>query len=441
MPFEIRRRGKQPSPFTLCRRLVGPSLVIAAVVGIRQITASSSEFSKRVSHAVSTTTPNEEFRTVQVQVIHRHGDRTPITAMKDEAYWASKLVPPEWQEKIAEGTHILRNPGQANTHFAKGRGPFGKLTQLGLFQMIGVGETLRDDLHRDLHEDYRPLQPEHIRVVSTDFPRTIQSVRGVLVGLFPDGPGKSIQIDCRHTDWLIPDPQPRRSQEQTDLEAALSSRPHILQRDEELKPLAIKCTDALRDLLANDAFEVSYGIGEEKDSSSGTVNTKPLAWAQLAEITKCLKVHNRLPTGEISDADIETLSGHTAWRWFENLRNPRLTFLAMNKFALTILNSMHSAGDKGTPPVTIYSAHDSSLIGLLSAFRLEQPVEWPEYASYLKIELLETTSTDSRKPEYVVRFSLNGKLLRSNWHGKLRDVIPLNVLAHYVKTEGAVKVT
>ena len=98
----------------------------------------------------------------------------------------------------------------------------------------------------------------------------------------------------------------------------------------------MKCTNALRDLLSNDAFDVSYGVGEEKDSPSGVVDTKPLAWAQLAEITKCLKVHNRLPA-EITDEDIAALSGHTAWRWFENLRDPRLSFLAMNKFAICAL--------------------------------------------------------------------------------------------------------
>jgi acid phosphatase len=95
------------------------------------------------------------------------------------------------------------------------------------------------------------------------------------------------------------------------------------------------------------------------------------------------------------------------------------------------------------PPLTIYSAHDSTLIGLLCAFRLEQPTEWPEYGSYLKIDLLEKTNVDKdddlEEKEYVVRFYLNGKLLRSQWHGELREEISLNKLSHYVSTEGAVK--
>ena len=75
---------------------------------------------------------------------------------------------------------------------------------------------------------------------------------------------------------------------------------------------------------------------------------------------------------------------------------------------------------------------------------MEQPTKWPEYGSYIKIELLEVMMTDNdtdtkQKKEYVVRFFLNGKLLRSNWHGKTRETIPLDVLAHYIQTEGAIK--
>jgi hypothetical protein len=35
-------------------------------------------------------------------------------------------------QKVAIGTNILRDTGEAKTHAAAGRGPFGKLTQLGL---------------------------------------------------------------------------------------------------------------------------------------------------------------------------------------------------------------------------------------------------------------------------------------------------------------------
>ena len=44
-----------------------------------------------------------------------------------------------------------------------------------------------------------------------------------------------------------------------------------------------------------------------------------------------------------------------------------------------------------------------------------------------------------KEKDYVVRFFLNGQLLRSNWDGEPQDMIPLHVLAHNIKTVGAIK--
>ena len=87
---------------------------------------------------------SSSYRLRQVQVIHRHGDRSPITPMKDEPYWASLLIPSDVLSKVAQGTTIVRDPNVQNTHVAGGRGPFGKLTGLGLLQMVQVGSTLRE---------------------------------------------------------------------------------------------------------------------------------------------------------------------------------------------------------------------------------------------------------------------------------------------------------
>lgn len=41
------------------------------------------------------------------------------------------------------------------------------------------------------------------------------------------------------------------------------------------------------------------------------------------------------------------------------------------------------------PPLTLYSAHDSTLLGLICALNLESPSQWLGYGEYLKVELLE----------------------------------------------------
>jgi hypothetical protein len=411
----------------------------------------------------SASNPQRKYKTLSVQIIHRHGDRTTITPMKDEDFWASQLIKPQVLEKVAAGTTIKRGDA-SNAHKAQGRGPFGKLTQMGLFQMVELGNKLREELSSTSENDFqldengdvycsavwdpcRPLLPQNIKVISTDFERTIHSVQGTLVGLFPDGLGdddsNSIIIDVRHTNWMIPDPQPRRTKEQEELEASLALQPHLQQREKEMYPLAVKTTNALRDLLGDDAFTVSFGVGEASDNTGEDhTHEKPLPWAQLAEITKCLRSRNLLPAS-ITSEEQELIMEHTAWRWFESLRNPRLSYLAMHKLAQTMVTSMRHR--ESEPPVTLYSAHDSTLIGLICSFRLEMPSVWPKYGSYLKIELVEasladtSTTSDDDKKEHLVRFYLNGKLLPSNWNGVARDAIPLEMLAYNIKTEGAVK--
>jgi hypothetical protein len=101
------------------------------------------------SSSVATTT---EYRTVQVQIVHRHGDRSPITPLKDESYWESTLVPPEMLQQVARGTKVLHHEsiddGSNTKHVAHGRGPFGKLTKMGLLQMIDVGSRLKEELEQ-----------------------------------------------------------------------------------------------------------------------------------------------------------------------------------------------------------------------------------------------------------------------------------------------------
>ena len=405
------------------------------------------------------------YKTVQAHIIHRHGDRTPITPLKDEDYWSSTLCPPELLDKLSQGTREIRT--ETLTHKAGGRGPFGKLTQMGIFQMVDVGNQLRDDLctslssedacrldeHGNRHYEHlwysdNPMQLSDIKTISTDFPRTIQSLHGVLVGMFPDGFGDAettIDIDCRHTAWLIPDPQPRRSQEQEQLEVELASRDYFRRRDADMLPLARKVTEALAPLLAPEAFDFAFGVGEDDGSSSD--KQKVLTWAQLAEITKCLQVRGKLPPA-ISKEEQTQIIDHLAWRWFESLKDARLIHLAMHKFASEIVHAMRHCKDEESKKMIIYSAHDSSLIALMCMFRLELPSKWPEYSSFLKVELVEVSSNSEESSEggdasieYFVRFYLNGNLIKSKWDDdhEAAESISLQDLAHRVKTVGAHK--
>ena len=361
--------------------------------------------------------------------------------MADQDYWKGTLPSPTLLSKISEGTIVNKSDGSRAPHSAGGIGPFGKLTKLGLLQMVEVGSRIRDDLHSGeedgtntvdddgylhvnsgfLFTNTNPIHPSKVKIKSTDFPRTIQSVQALMLGLFPLGYDGEIEIDASHTDVLIPDPQPRLSLEQVELERELSHRSHLLEKEKELETLADRITKDLHELIDwENAHSANFGIGEEGDQE----RTRSLSFSQLSEVLTCLHVRGMLPES-ISHEDYRTVSSHSAWRWFENLRNENLAKLAMKGFMNFIMETLRdgrtSTKKEDGPVLHIYSCHDSSLIGLLCAFKLEPPTQWPEYGSFLKVELFKVEGSikqeegEETKVEYYVRFSLNGEVLKSSW--------------------------
>jgi Histidine phosphatase superfamily (branch 2) len=339
---------------------------------------------------VTAKSPTKLYRRA-VHVIHRHGDRTPITPLKDEAFWASQLISNDTLSKIATYTQLIEPENAQNTHNANGRGPFGKLTALGLQQMMDLGSKLRTELAgnndpivdtkgRTFHPhiftpQFDPVHPLSIRVRSTNFIRTIQSVQGLLHGLIPvenyrfytgNNASKNIAtIDIRHTNWMIPDPQPRRTKEQAVLEIELSQQEHLMEKEKEFLPFAIAMTKALQPLLADDARDADFGVPQQElTTNHQSTDIKPLSWNQLAEITKCLAVRDMLPDGITKD-DQERISQHAAYRWYESFRHPLLAYYAMNTFTQTIVSSLlkHNPEEDAIddePVMNIWSAHDSS---------------------------------------------------------------------------------
>jgi len=432
-----------------------------------------------------------EHELVQVQIIHRHGDRTPVTPLHNRSFWENTLPQKIVLEKLAEDIQLVRlsDQGEGYSHGAAGGSPYGQLTTLGLLQMMELGTRLREELchtvdgqlvengSKKLFTPDKPLHPDRIKVRSTDFPRTIQSVQALLVGLFPDGlhvyqqqpqTSISLEIDVRHTRYHIPDPNPRNTPQQEFFERELALSNHMHEREREMKPLAQRVThELLRQNIVLDpkiALQVASGfkVGEAQDHSPDNVNTEslnegaqettitPLPWGQLAEITKCLQVRDLLTVCSQEEQDL--IMSHASWRWFETLRHPRICLLAMTPMITDIVNnaleivdhySNNNNLDQHTKPLLhIYSGHDSTLIGLMCAFQLETPSTWPPYGSYLKIELLRSPNTglnnvEPQQPNYFVRFSLNGKILRSNIYkdedtGGPAEYVPLVVLEDFL---------
>ena len=193
--------------------------------------------SAAIASAAVATGENLQLR--QLQIIHRHGDRTPITPLADRAFW-SRVLPSEKElASLEDGTTVLRSPGSV-PHPAAGDGLFGTLSLRGVQMMREAGAELHRTYPSLLPKDV-PLSADEMRVHSTDFPRTVQSVQALLQGLSPlEQRGEPIAIDCMLSDQMIPDPVPRATEEQAAREAAVLRSEAVLRHAVEVEPLRLR---------------------------------------------------------------------------------------------------------------------------------------------------------------------------------------------------------
>ena len=104
-------------------------------------------------------------------------------------------------------------------------------------------------------------------------------MQGVVGALLPEE--RNIEIDTRHTVLMLPDPQPRQSVEQEELENELAARLHLQEREDELLPLAVRVTQSLLPFLSHDARDASFGAIQHQNSSfSNTGDVEPLPWSR-----------------------------------------------------------------------------------------------------------------------------------------------------------------
>ena len=64
----------------------------------------------------------------QTNIIFRHGDRSPITSLKDTQFWENQIAE---QKDVMRGFNIRREEGDEK-HTMEGNPPFGMLTKKGV---------------------------------------------------------------------------------------------------------------------------------------------------------------------------------------------------------------------------------------------------------------------------------------------------------------------
>lgn len=332
-----------------------------------------------------------------VQVIFRHGARTPLTPN----FWQGvewdccgnpfKPAPVEIKHRSGgERPHSASDARQMGTALPGGCHK-GELTILGKMQAFELGKDLRQRYCDELGFLPAEYSQGDISAHTTNMARTVQTLTGVVSGLYPDVPDSSpLQVTTvgDHEEFMY---------------ANSAGCP-------QLKLLMKENRKGVQELL-RESEEFKRLSKEIEERSDGAV-TPPFNVIDLYDAFTAVRSHGKkLP--EWMDlklyADIEAL----AVRRINLLFNPNSAHLAdvlhlgMGRLLQELVQNMESCiTGSSSEKLHLFSGHDTTVVPLLAAFGMELD-HWPPYASHVELELWQCPS-DSNTSAYYVRVVYNG---------------------------------
>jgi len=362
------------------------------------------------------------FTLQSVQIVTRHGDRTPLTLIKDneENVWQCK-APKEYvsiNRQYGTTTYLkfidtAADPDYSNPYIGKtlwkGTCFPGQLTEKGSEQHIKLGKALREIYINKLKFiDENSISDLYVR--STNVLRTELSVQSLLSGFMPNTT-EPIPIHTIPQEIEIYHPNHKSCPILDKIESKIKDEDgwkNYIAKNEELKK-------KLDGYIGYPLNEDNYGFQKYIDVF--------LARACNNMILPC-KEENCYYNSEIlqqinSNADFEY-----GYIFSKAKHSKRYLKIGIGYMLREIINNMGSTvGSKhdrdlsNTPSFYILSSHDNSVAPILGALGVI-PMEWPPYASNLIFELWK--DNDSNKDsvnfnDYVVRVIYNGEVIKTNW--------------------------
>ena len=337
--------------------------------------------------------PDAELATVQV--LFRHGDRTPISALKnDDGHWkncGAELVSVSQQRIHRRGLTISRQyeiPGKSQNLW-EGNCNVGQLTLKGVQQARRLGRALRNIYLRNKDIAWtsgRQLLPKDIQVRSTDFLRTMQTAQFVLKGLFPtSNVSVPIHVRPKFVDSMDMGLDKGCSRLKELYDTARKESKAFVQYEDESATLASKFNELLESQLSLDKYYDQF--------LTRSCNEKPLPCSSKGCISK-------------GDVDM-TLSLGDWWGRFEFDTSRREEIgLRMQDF----LKELQDNSRNDSIPLRLYAAHDTNVMPLLAIFSTES-FDWPPYTAHVVVETWRSNS-DKKKDQRLVRMLYNGQVLK-----------------------------
>ncbi|KAJ1957397.1 hypothetical protein EC988_000849, partial [Linderina pennispora] len=333
-----------------------------------------------------------------VQLIVRHGDRTPyVTLSHDNATWRCDTS---------------NSPHSASLQSSPGDGPSeehrcspGDLTNRGKAQLRRLGAQLHEVYVDRLGFLPKALdRPEAVYFRATHVPRTQESGRNLLRGLWPEGSGKAadgvpVHVLPQELETMFDNPNicPNVYSYATQIR---NSRPYTTF----LKDQA----EFMNRLIA------IFGVSGDKWLSnwSGYVD---VLWSRHCHnmALPCMwqAVNTTAACASVEDAKQAMRNAHFEWtlKYRDHLLSTQYLRCAIGAFLGTLHEQIqdHIAGKIQGLRLALYSAHDSTVAAILGAFKASnRDILWPPYAANIAIELWKNLGGNR-----VVRVMYNGQAL------------------------------
>jgi hypothetical protein len=362
--------------------------------------------------------PNYELKAVAV--VHRHGDRSQIARSAGPAFPHNEKLDQEWIARMPSSQSIISmtaaavdderfedasaqevlerdidiNIDQINSlndevysGWERANYPYGQLTERGFQELKSVGKELRRRyVGTLLPNDVSQSQGEYIHARSTNFCRTKQSLRSLLVGLFdirpsatsdPSDMGTSttgVRIKTKPKAMEIMFPQAGG------LCSAIGLRRAELYADNYIAE-TWQGMESYYNLY--DQVFTMYGYKQEGDSDPEI----PLNWMTTREVMVCSLAHDLPRPKELTEDIVKDVDNLAGFMWNRLYDDSVLNRLAIGRFIGEFMNTLQgSLKGKSESKLLLYSGHDSTIVPFLCALGISDG-SWPLYASHLELEV------------------------------------------------------
>lgn len=340
-----------------------------------------------------------------VLIFHRHGDRTPVlmsigtklSATQEETdYWASKVATSEQLELLQQTAKVVGADEMQPPVIAPSKEsnyPYGLLTQKGVEHMTAKGRALRERYGHLLQDD---VKVEDVYVLSSNVPRTIESVQCLLRGFF--------SREKHVPQFLV----------RTYTHNVLAPM-HPLQVFHEIEVIVHDDVVALRSDVERDNIDkLSLHLRKCLEVPSD----QPLSWTAIRDALTCRGAHKWPYPEGVNYEVFKQVEAYDTWLWQRLYHRKDFCYQAFKDGVKEVYDFVKSVVEKKQPAkISFFSAHDNSIVALLGALQIDVGSQLPEYGTMLALEIFQDKATH----EYFITPRYENKVV--SFAGQERDAM------------------